>query len=87
MTFEVVELRRMTDKGVMQLKFRVTNASEADTSLKDLGLAYTHTLKDIPVIDSSAKKRYNIGHAATCLCSTFKDNDGGVLRAGSPREF
>ena len=84
---EVTELRRLTDKGVMQLKFTVANESQADASLKDLGLAWNHSLKDIPIIDFAAKRQYNIGQAASCLCSTFRNNDGGVVRAGQKREF
>lgn len=86
-TLEVVELRRLSDKGVMQLKFTVANQNQADTSLKDLGLAWNQSLKDIPVIDFAAKRQYNIGQASTCLCSTFRDNDGGVIRSGQKREF
>jgi hypothetical protein len=86
-TLEVTELRRLSDKGVMQLRFTVANTSGDDTSLKDLGLAWNHSLKDIPVIDFAAKRQYNVGQAASCLCSTFRDNDGGVIRAGQKREF
>lgn len=86
-TLEITDLRRQADKGVMELKFAVTNSSPADTSLKDLGLAYNQYLKDISIIDFAGKKQYNIGHAGDCLCSTFKDRDGGVVRTGERREF
>lgn len=85
--FEVTELRRMPDKGVMQLKFAVSNATEYDTSLKDLGLAYNHQLKDISVIDFAGKKQYDFGQAGGCLCSTFSDSSGGTVMAGQSREF
>ena len=85
--FEVTELRRMTDKGVMQLKFAVSNSTEYDTSLKELGLAYGGQLKDISVIDFAGKKQYDFGSAGGCLCSTFSDNSGGMVAAGQSREF
>ena len=85
--FEVTELRRMTDKGVMQLKFAVSNSTEYDTSLKELGLAYGGQLKDISVIDFAGKKQYDFGNAGGCLCSTFSDNSGGMVAAGQSREF
>jgi hypothetical protein len=84
---EVTELRRMTDKGVMQLKFAVSNSTEYDTSLKELGLAYGGQLKDISVIDFAGKKQYDFGSAGGCLCSTFSDNSGGMVAAGQSREF
>jgi hypothetical protein len=85
--FQVVELRRLPDKGVMQLKFAVVNHSATDTSLKEHGLAFNHELRDIAVVDFASRKKYGIGYAASCLCSTFKDRDGGVVRAGERREF
>ena len=85
--FEVTELRRMTDKGVMQLKFAVSNSTEYYTSLKELGLAYGGQLKDISVIDFAGKKQYDFGNAGGCLCSTFSDNSGGMVAAGQSREF
>jgi len=85
--FEVVELRRLPDKGVMQLRFAVVNQSGGDTSLKDHGLAFNQELRDIAVIDFAGGKKYSIGYAASCLCSTFKDRDGGTVRAGDRREF
>ena len=85
--FEVTELRRMTDNGVMQLKFAVSNSTEYDTSLKELGLAYGGQLKDISVIDFAGKKQYDFGNAGGCLCSTFSDNSGGMVAAGQSREF
>jgi len=85
--FEVTELRRMTDKGVMQLKFAVSNSTEYDTSLKELGLAYGGQLKDISVIDFTGKKQYDFGNAGGYLCSTFSDNSGGMVAAGQSREF
>lgn len=86
-TFEVVNLHRMPDKGIMELRFAVANDGPADTSLADLGLAYPHQLKEIALIDFAGRKQYNIGFAGTCLCSTFSGADGGVVRAGERREF
>lgn len=85
--FEVVELRRLPDKGIMELRFAVANDSPADTSLANLGLAYAHQLKEIALIDFAGRKQYNIGNAGACLCSTFSASDGGVVRAGERREF
>ncbi len=86
-TFEVKQLKRMADKGVTELRFAVANAGEVDTTLKDLGLASPYRLQNIHLIDFAAKKQYDIGQAASCLCSSFKDGDGGVVRAGERREF
>ncbi len=86
-TFEVIGLSRQADKGVMELKFAVANSSPADTTLKDFGLAYNNYLKEISIIDFAGRKQYNIGMAGDCLCSTFRDGDGGVVRAGERREF
>jgi hypothetical protein len=86
-TFEVKQLKRMADKGVTELRFAVANAGETDTTLKDLGLASPYRLQNIHLIDFAAKKQYDIGQAASCLCSSFKDGDGGVVRAGERREF
>lgn len=85
--FEVVELRRMPEKGFMQLRFAVNNTTGADTSLKQHGLAYDGFLRDITVIDFGGKRQYTIGSAAQCLCSNFRERDGGVVRAGQRREF
>lgn len=86
-TFEVTELRRMADKRVTQLRFVVANDSGSDVTLKELGMAYGSYLSDIDLIDLAARKSYTIGSASGCLCSTFKDNDGGVVRTGERRQF
>jgi hypothetical protein len=85
--FEVVELRRMPERGFMQLRFAVNNTTGADTTLKQHGLAYDGYVKDIVVIDFGGRRQYTIGNAAQCLCSNFRDRDGGVVRAGQRREF
>lgn len=85
--FEVLELRRMPEKGFMQLRFAVNNTTGADTSLKAHGLAYDGFLRDIVVIDFGGKRQYTIGSASQCLCSNFRERDGGVVRAGQRREF
>lgn len=86
-TFEVVDLRRHPDKGIMELRFAVTNDSPADTTLQDHGLALSNAVSNIAIIDFAGKKQYNIGYAGDCLCSTFKDADGGLVRSGERREF
>ena len=63
------------------------NGSDSDATLKELGLAYHYNLQNIFLIDLGAKKQYDIGQAAKCLCSTFKDGDGGLVHAGERREF
>ena len=85
--FEVVELRRMPERGFMQLRFAVNNTTNADTTLKQHGLAYDGYIKDIVVIDFGGKRQYTIGSASQCLCSSFRDRDGGMVRAGQRREF
>jgi hypothetical protein len=77
----------MADKGVTELRFAVANGSPADTSLKDLGLAYPYSLRDIYLVDFTGRKQYDIGQAAKCLCSTFKNSEGGAVLAGQRREF
>jgi hypothetical protein len=85
--FEVVELRRMPERGFMQLRFAVNNTTGADTTLKQHGLAYDGYIKDIVVIDFGGRRQYTIGSASQCLCSNFRERDGGVVRAGQRREF
>lgn len=85
--FEVVELRRMPERGFMQLRFAVNNTTGADTSLKQHGLAYDGFLRDIVVMDFGGRRQYTIGSASQCLCSSFRERDGGVVRAGQRREF
>ena len=85
--FEVVELRRMPERGFMQLRFAVNNTTNADTTLKQHGLAYDGYIKDIVVIDFGGRRQYTIGSASQCLCSNFRERDGGVVRAGQRREF
>lgn len=85
--FEVVELRRMPERGFMQLRFAVNNTTAADTSLKAHGLAFDGFLRDIVVIDFGGRRQYTIGTASQCLCSNFRERDGGVVRAGQRREF
>ena len=84
-TIEVTELKRMPDKGAMQLKFVIANASQKATSAKDLGLATGYRLDDIQLIDFVGKRSFNIGGASRCLCSTF--GDGGAVAPGGRREF
>ena len=77
----------MPERGFMQLRFAVNNTTGADTSLKQHGLAYDGFLKDIVVIDFGGRRQYTIGSASQCLCSNFRERDGGVVRAGQRREF
>lgn len=89
-TFTVTELRRVPDKGVMELKFVVANESQGDVTLKDFGLTNKHfgsKLDNIAVVDFAGRKKYDIGEAAGCLCSTFRDGSGGLVPAGEQREF
>jgi hypothetical protein len=83
----VKELRRLEDKGVMQLLFEIENSSEADTTLMAHGLALAFGLGDIAIIDFGGRKQYKMGYANGCLCSSFPDRDGGVVRAGETEEF
>jgi len=88
---EVVELRRLADQGVMQLKFAVTNKSGQDTSLETEGIASCAVFHDgcslykIDIVDPAGRKTYQIGRADRCLCSTF--NEGGSVKNGQRREL
>lgn len=84
-TLEVTDLRRLNDKGAMQLKFVIANAGSTPTSAKDLGLATSYRLDEIQLIDFANKRAFNIGSASRCLCSTF--GDGGAVAPGARREF
>ena len=84
-TLEVAELKRMPDKGAMELKFVIANASQKAISAKDLGLATSYRLDEIQLIDFVGKRAFNIGGASRCLCSTF--GDGGAVAPGARREF
>lgn len=86
-TFTVTELRRVPEKGVMELKFVVANDTQNDVTLKGFGLAQDWALDHIAVIDFAGRKQYSIGQAAQCLCSTFRERDGGLVPAGERREF
>lgn len=86
-TFTVTELRRVPEKGVMELKFTVANDSQKDVTLKNFGLAQNWAIDNIAVIDFAGRKQYAIGQAAQCLCSTFRERDGGLVPAGERREF
>ena len=81
------EIRRLEDKGVMQLLFEVENTGKVDTSLMQHGLALAFGLGDIAIVDFAGRKQYRMGYANGCLCSTFPDRDGGVVRAGDTAEF
>jgi len=83
--FEVIELHRLTEKNVVQLKFTLANSGRIDTTLAALGVANSMWLTNIELIDFLSKKAYKIGEAARCLCSTF--GDGGAVAAGGRREF
>ena len=83
--FDVVELRRLTDKGAMQLKFTVRNGSGNPVTARTLGLAGTYKLEGIDLIDFTNKRSFTIGAATRCLCSTF--DDGGSIAPGQTREF
>lgn len=83
--FDVVELRRLTDKGAMQLKFTIRNGSGGPVTARGLGLATSYRLDGIDLIDFANKRSFTIGSASRCLCSTF--DDGGSVAAGQTREF
>jgi hypothetical protein len=46
--FEVVELRRMPERGFVQLRVAVNNTTGADASLKRFGLAYDASSRKSP---------------------------------------
>lgn len=84
-TLEVTELRRLTDKDAVQMKFAVVNNGTSPTSARKLGFASGYRLDGIVLIDFVSKKSYTIGGASRCLCSTFED--GGEVAPGKRREF
>ena len=84
-TFQVTDLRRLTDKGAMQLKFTLSNATSGQTSARAVGIATGYRLDAIEVVDFASKRSFNIGSASRCLCSTF--TDGGAVEPGQTREF
>ncbi len=76
---ESAKLRKLTDKGVLQLEFTVANHSDLDTNLRDLGVATNMHLNNINLIDFTNKRKYDMGDAnGTCLCSQFGNVDGGL---------
>lgn len=83
----ITEIRRLEDKGVMQLSFEVENVGKVDTSLMQHGLALAFGLGDIAIVDFGGRKQYRMGYANGCLCSTFPNRDGGVVRAGETAGF
>lgn len=86
-TLRVKEVRRLEDKGVMQLLFEVANTGGSDTSLMEHGIALAFGLGDIAIVDFGGRKQYKMGYANGCLCSSFPERDGGVVRAGGTEEF
>lgn len=83
--FEVVELRRLADKGAMQLKFTISNGTATPVTARNLGLATSYRLEGIDIIDFANKRSFTIGSASRCLCTTF--DDGGSVAPGQKREF
>lgn len=82
-----VQVELLPEKGVMQLRFSVANKSNADTTLMAHNLAFAYGLRDVGLIDFAGRKRYGMGFANGCLCSSFPERDGGVIRAGETRNF
>lgn len=77
-TIAASALRRLTDKGVLQLELTVTNRSDLPVTLYDLGLADNYTIKGIELVDFNNKRKYAMGISnGVCLCSKF-DNHGPV---------
>src|SRR6476660_286264 len=58
--FEVIELRRLPDKNVVQLKFTLVNNGRVDTALAALGVSNSMWLTNIELIDFLSKKAYKI---------------------------
>jgi len=86
-TLEIEHLKRLDRESVVELKFKIVNNTNRATSIKDLGIGFAHQLGQIALIDFDARKKYGIGHAGNCLCSSFPDRDGGTVKAHSEREF
>ena len=84
---EITRLRRLDSERVVELRFKVVNRTDRATTLKDLGIAFGHQLGQIALIDFDTRKKYGIGHAGNCLCSSFPERDGGMVPARGEREF
>lgn len=84
---EITQLRRLEPEGVVELRFKVRNRTDRATTLKDLGIAFSYQLGQIALIDFDARKKYGMGHAGNCLCSSFPERDGGTVQARGEREF
>jgi hypothetical protein len=85
--FEVVELKRLSEKTVVALTFAIDNQSQETTSLADLGLSDNDLrITDLKLIDFQGGKDYWLGSTGgSCLCSTFED--GAAIGPGERREF
>src|SRR3712207_2148756 len=77
---EVVHVKRLPDKGVTELKLALVNNSQQDTSLQQHDLAFSNRLGMGDLLDFGGGKKYSVGEANGCMCSTFGDNGGGVMR-------
>lgn len=86
-TLDVTRLRRLADKGVLQMEITVTNRSDLGVTLRDLGLGSWTSLGGIQLVDFANKRRYSIGSADDCLCTIFANANGGVVAPGEARTF
>lgn len=84
---ELEQLKRLAHENVVELRFKVINSSDQATSLKELGIGFAHQLGQVSLIDFNARKKYGIGHAGNCLCSSFPSRDGGTIAPNSERAF
>jgi hypothetical protein len=85
--FEVIELKRLSEKTVVSLTFAVDNQSQEGTSLAELGLSDNERrITDLKLIDFQAGKDYWQGSTGgDCLCSTF--TDGAPIGPGERQQF
>jgi hypothetical protein len=83
---EVNALRRLGDKGVLQMEFTVTNRSDLATSLYNLSLANHVSLEGFNLVDFAGKRRYAMGISeGSCLCSSFQND--GLVKPGESKTF
>src|SRR4051794_30526053 len=61
-TLEVSELRRVPDKGVVLLRFRVANGAAEAVSLEDLRLSDKRSLEGVSLLDFKNGREYVIGN-------------------------
>jgi hypothetical protein len=83
---EVSALRRLNEKGVLQLEFTVANRSDLAVSLYNLSLANHSAIEGFNLVDFAGKRRYSMATSdGICLCSSFQND--GLVKPGEAKTF